>query len=112
MERPDEYDDLCVTAVRGIFGRTVTYTPAGGEAVELQAYFAPRALDLSPGVTGWEDAEPRVEFRALDLEDEEITPAVGDIVSFDVRGTTRTYRVSQIVRSDVGSVELQLAGRA
>lgn len=111
METADELDDLVNSAVIGAFGRSITYVASGLEAVTIDAYFAPRMGDLSPGAPAYESAEPRIEVRALSFAAEGITPATGDYVTFDVRGTSRTYRVSQVLRNDIGMVELQLSGR-
>lgn len=111
METADELDDLVNAAVIGAFGRPVIYVPSGLPPVTLDAYFAPRMGDLSPSAPAYESAEPRLEIRALALESAGITPAAGDYVTFDVRGTSRTYRVSQTLRNDLGMVEFQLSGR-
>jgi hypothetical protein len=115
MEQPDEYDDLCVTAVRDIFGRTVTYTPNGGAAVELLGYFGPVSQFMSPELGGLETGMPRLEIRTLDLEAAGISPTSGtstaatsDTVTFMMRETERTYRVVRKAEGDVGMTMLLL----
>lgn len=119
MEAPDEYDDLVVTAVRDIFGRTVTYTPSGGQAAELVGYFGPVSQFMSPELGGLETGMPRLEIRTLDLEDAGISPTSGtstaatsDTVTFTIRGTERTYRVVRKAEGDVGMTMLLLGDMA
>lgn len=114
MEAPDELDDLAITANRDVFGRTVMYAPDGGGAsVELEGRWAPREATAASGTLEWEAREPWMEFRALDLEDESIDPndMRDGLLTFSLRGTSVTMRISQVHQSEVGLVSCSLSRR-
>lgn len=114
----DAIMDLAITAARDVFGRTVTYTPVGGVAVELvgdyqtseQAANVGQSVDVSGGA-------PRLDLRTADLIAEGITPqnrkgtVAGDLVSFTVLDQTHTYEVIDVLPSAPGSTLLVLGRR-
>ena len=51
---------------------------------------------------------PALDVRASALEDLGLIPRTGGRVSFDVRGVSRTYRVTNVLRPAPGSVVLVL----
>lgn len=116
----DALMDLANTAVEGIFGRAVTYTPVGASAItglfadyqtsELSRAFG-GAVEASGGV-------PRLDFRKASLVDAGISPvtrkgtAAGDVVAFEVEGEAHTYEVIDILPSAPNSIVLALGRRA
>lgn len=117
MSDVDALMDLPNLAVEGTFGRLVAYTPKGGSVVvdpddELQGDFQEHYEPVDLGLTV--PASERVsalDFRAALLEQFEIEPGQGDIVSFVVRGESRTYRVTDVRRPAPESVLLILGER-
>lgn len=110
MDDIDAIMDLAITAVRDTLGRPVSYVPSDGDAVALRAEFSE---SLQAGVAGLDSAFPALSFREQDLIDAAIVPsAEGDAVTFDVLGVSRTYRVIEVIRPDVGSIVLRLGQRS
>lgn len=114
----DALTDLVLVAERDVWGREVTYTPVGGQPTDtlpdgsaLRAIWQAPKPGLSPAAPGYDNPDPRLDFRAADLVALEITPAKGDLITFDVLGSSRTYRVIKADPTDEGSVLLYLAGR-
>lgn len=102
--------DLAIGAVERTFGRSVSYTPVGGEAVDVygDAVIAPGDGLDSPGVA---TPDNYLDCREATLEEAGITPEVGASVSFAVRGVTRTYEVTEVRYPAHGSVHLVLGRR-
>lgn len=119
----DSLMDLANTAVEGIFGRLVTYTPVGSSAVSdpdglLKGDY--QTSERSQGFSGAVEASggaPRIDFRKALLDDFGITPTnrkgsvAGDVLSFAVGGETHTYEVIDILPSAPESVVLVLGRR-
>lgn len=108
----DDLMDLPIGAVEAIFGRPVTYTPVGGEPIDVTAHAVIGPLDNldSPGVSS---VENYLDFRERTLEDAGIDPQIGDLVTFEVRGGARSYEVSQPPRyPDHGTVHLVIGRRS
>lgn len=114
----DALTDLVLVAERGVWGREVTYTPVGGSAVSTLTdgsplkgtWHAPRQ-NLSPAAPGYDSPDPRMDFRAADLADVSIAPGKGDLLTFEVLGESRTYRVIKAEPTDEGGILLYLGGR-
>lgn len=107
----DDILDLAVSAARDTFGRAVTYTPAGGDegdAVELTGVYEAHDRFVAQDFGGLETGLPRLKLRTADLEEEELTPAQGDSVAFEVREVERTYQVVRVEKPDQGWTVLHL----
>ncbi|MCC6623348.1 MAG: hypothetical protein IT385_18965 [Deltaproteobacteria bacterium] len=102
---------------RDVFGRSVTYTPAGSAAVEgLAGQFTPAGQFIANELGGNESGLPRVRILTADLEAAGITPtsgdkssSSGDVLDFEVGGEARTYRVVKVSRGDRSWTTLWLA---
>jgi hypothetical protein len=107
----DVLDGLVITAALTLEGRAVTYTPASGTAAEVQGYYTP--VPAGQDEFGLPLSVPRLEVRASDLSDASITPGKeGDTVTMVVRGSTRTYRVTDVYPGDHGTLMLTLGERS
>ncbi|MCC6621213.1 MAG: hypothetical protein IT385_08160 [Deltaproteobacteria bacterium] len=101
-------------AIRGVerhFGRPVSIVTVDGDEVSVDANTVigdVQALD-NPGVT---TTENYLDCREQTLEDEGYDPAEGDVVTFSVRGTARTYEVVEVRPVEHGSVRLMLGRRS
>lgn len=110
MDYVDTIMDLAIVAVRDLLGRPVSYQPSEGDAVDLRAEFTE---SQQAGPDGLDTAFPALSFRTLDLAEVGIVPtAEGDAVTFSVGGISRTYRVTEVIRPDVGCVVLRLGQRS
>lgn len=112
----DDLEDLVVVATQDVFGRAVTYTPAGGSSQPLTGVFTTADQFSSQELGGHEAGFPRMEFRTADLVVAGITPTSGDktalsgdLLSFEVAGEARTYRVIKVVHPDQSTTMLHLA---
>lgn len=106
----DALMDVANQAVEAVFGREVTYTPAGGGATStFDADFQERyEMTDAGGTVDATGTMPALDVRASALEDLGLIPRTGDRVSFDVRDVSRTYRVTNVLRPAPGSVVLVL----
>jgi hypothetical protein len=81
MQWPDLADSLLGTCM-DVFGREVTYAPAGGSAFKLQGVFdAPHlAVGLRDGEVYYSTTDPKLGVRLSDFFS---APLQGDVVSID-----------------------------
>ena len=108
----DAIMDLASNAIEEAFGRSVTYTPAGGVAVTFDADFQERHAKLDPGnEAGASSPVAALDCRAVTLASKGIVPRQGDAVVFSVNGQVRTYEVIDVRATAPGSV-LLVIGRA
>lgn len=106
----DALMDVTITACRDFFGRAVVYTPLDGSPTALRGEFRNELQGQAPT---FDTSAASLEFRSLDLSDAGIVPtAEGDVVTFDFLGVSRTYKVTEVVRPDVGCVICRLGIRS
>lgn len=105
---------------RDFFSREVTYTPVGDDPIDTLPDGSPLLGEWVPSPSGigaqsplGESDDPVLEILASDLALAGITPDIeGDVVTFDVLGESRTYRVIKAVPNDVGTWRLSLGQRS
>ncbi|MCC7539426.1 MAG: hypothetical protein IT379_24590 [Deltaproteobacteria bacterium] len=112
MARFDRSLRRVIASEHKVFGDTVTYTPAGGGAVELSGIFFTRDTFHVQSLGGLEAALPRVEFASDDIAEAGLDPANGDVLSLEVRGESRTYIVMRVEKPDEGSIVCHLGARS
>lgn len=105
----DAIMDCAISGVEGIFGRPVTYTPAGGAPVSFDADFQERIETLQPGnEAGATSPVAALDCRKETLAAKGVTPKQGDSVALSVVGEARTYEVIDVQPTAPGSVLLVL----
>lgn len=113
----DDILDLASVAVEDVFGRLITYTPAGASPVadpdgRLKADFQEHyELKTETGFATVGAIVPVLDFRSSLLAEFGIRPKRGDRVAFLVGGESRAYRVQASLASAPGSTILILGER-